>query len=173
MLWAAAAGLAAAAFMMSRRASRPAQRMMAVILLTGCVWTVAGILTGDGQSLSASADRSARSASPDAPLGESGTHAHDGRGPDRPCWRRPVLRGRLVDRGGFTDRRLPLTFGRRGSIAASSARWARCSAFSVVMRSGASASETPNAPTVTSANGTVKGPAHRPASSGPTNASCA
>ena len=48
------AGLAVAAFMMSRRASRPAQRMLVVILLTGSVWTVAGILTGDGQSLSAS-----------------------------------------------------------------------------------------------------------------------
>ena len=53
-LWAVVAGLAVAAFMMSRKASRPAQRMLAVILLTGCVWTVAGVLTGDRQSLSAS-----------------------------------------------------------------------------------------------------------------------
>jgi polyferredoxin len=53
-VWATAAGLAAVAFMMSRKFSRPAQRMLAFILLTGCVLIVAGVLTGDRQSLSAS-----------------------------------------------------------------------------------------------------------------------
>ncbi|MGW8185872.1 MAG: 4Fe-4S binding protein [Desulfobacterales bacterium] len=52
--WGVAIVLAAAAFITSRKSSRPAQRILTAVLLTGCVWIVAGMLTGDRQSLSAS-----------------------------------------------------------------------------------------------------------------------
>ncbi|MFZ1199907.1 MAG: 4Fe-4S binding protein [Desulfobacterales bacterium] len=51
--WAAAAAVAVAALMMGQRISAAPGRMLAGILLAGCAWMVAGIMTGDRQSLSA------------------------------------------------------------------------------------------------------------------------
>ncbi|MFZ0614406.1 MAG: 4Fe-4S binding protein [Desulfobacterales bacterium] len=52
--WAAAAAVAVAALMMVKRIPAPRWQMLAGILLVGCAWMVAGVLTGDRQSLSAS-----------------------------------------------------------------------------------------------------------------------
>jgi polyferredoxin/ferredoxin len=49
-----AIGSAAAALLMASKALRRAQRVIAVIILIGCIWTIAGMLTGDRQLLNAS-----------------------------------------------------------------------------------------------------------------------
>ncbi|MFZ0133154.1 MAG: 4Fe-4S binding protein [Desulfobacterales bacterium] len=52
--WAAAAAVAVAALMMVKRTPAPRWQMLAGILLAGCAWVAAGIVTGDRQALCAS-----------------------------------------------------------------------------------------------------------------------